>query len=218
MIEDVLGADLEELVSWVDDAAIAVGWDGEQAYGGMVLVPTDVDAASRRLGQLGTFATLAGMDPSSGVSVDEREVAGTTITTIRWDGASAGQMDPMMPMPTSLAIEYTVTEDRALIGIGDRFVERILTLEGSGSLADEERFTGAIDGLGGANHAGAAWLDLAGIRVAIEDAAGPMIDEYDTDGAYERDVQPWLLPLDRIVQVAILDGDVLVQRSALLVE
>jgi hypothetical protein len=54
--------------------------------------------------------------------------------------------------------------------------------------------------------------------VAIEDAASPMIDEYDTDGAYERDIQPWLLPLDRIVQVAILDGDTLVQRSALLVE
>ena len=51
--EGAIGADLEELVRWIDDGAIAIGYDGSQPYGGMVLVPNDVAAAERRLGQLG---------------------------------------------------------------------------------------------------------------------------------------------------------------------
>ena len=57
-MEAALGADLEDLVSWIDDGAIAVGYDGSQPYGGLVLVPNDVEAAQRRLGQLGSFASL----------------------------------------------------------------------------------------------------------------------------------------------------------------
>ena len=37
--EGAIGADLEELVRWIDDGAIAIGYDGSQPYGGMVLVP-----------------------------------------------------------------------------------------------------------------------------------------------------------------------------------
>lgn len=213
MIEAALGADLEELVSWIDDGAVAIGWDGEQPYGGALLVPNDRDAAERRLDQLVTFASLASLDPSSGVTVDEREVAGTTVTTIRWAGADM----ELFTEPTALSIEIAVTDDRALIGIGDRFVERILSPDGS-SLADEARYTDAVADLGAASNAGVAWVDLAGVRAAIEEAAGPMIDEMDGDGAYQRDVLPWLEPLDRLVQVTVVSGDLVVQRSALLVE
>ena len=99
--EGAIGADLEELVRWIDDGAIAIGYDGSQPYGGMVLVPNDVAAAERRLGQLATFASLGALDPSSGVTVDEEEVGGVTVTTISWDDPNA---DPamMLPAPTSL--------------------------------------------------------------------------------------------------------------------
>jgi hypothetical protein len=110
-----------------------------------------------------------------------------------------------------------VTDDRALVGIGDAFVERVLTLEG-GSLADEPRYRDAIADLGAASNAGSTWLDLTGVREAIEAVAEAQMDEIDTDGAYERDILPWLEPLDRLVQVSVLEGDLLVQRSALLVE
>jgi hypothetical protein len=40
----------------------------------------------------------------------------------------------------------------------------------------------------------------------------------DPEGLFEREIEPWLLPLDRMVSVTVLEGDLLVSRSALLVE
>jgi Protein of unknown function (DUF3352) len=218
MVEAALGGDLEELVSWIGDGAVAVGWDGSELFGGTVLIPTDPDAAARRLDQLATFASLAALDPASGISVAEREVAGQTVTTITWEDSGGSEpIDPMLPAPTGVVVEFTVTDDRALIGLGDAFVERVLTLDG-GSLADEARFSDAVDELGGPANAGVTWLDLAGVRAAVDGAMGPMLDAADPEGSYEADLQPWLEPLDRIVSVASLESDLLVQRSALLVE
>jgi len=217
MAEGAIGGDLEELVSWIDDGAIAIGYDGSQPFGGMLLVPNDVAAAERRLDQLATFAGLGALDPASGISVDEEDVDGVTVTTIRWEDPNA---DPamMMPLPASAVVEYAVTDDRAIIGVGDFFVRSVLGLAEADSLASQPRYADAIDELGGAENAGVAWLDLAGTREAIESALGPLITEGDPDGVYESEIQPWLLPLDRFVSVSRLQGDVLVQRAALLVE
>lgn len=215
--EAALGADLEDLVTWIDDGAIVAGWDGTAPYGGLVLVPNDVAAAERRLGQLATFAGLAGMDPSSGVSVSEDEIAGTRVTTIRWEDPNSTEMEGMM-VPTGVAIQYAVTDDRALVGIGETFVGRALELDAADSLAMEPRFSEAIEELGGATNAGAAWLDLAGAREAITTAMAGWIGVMDSEGIFEREVEPWLLPLDRMVAVSVLDGDLLISRSALLLE
>lgn len=215
--ESALGADLEEMVAWIDDGAIVAGWDGTEPYAGLVLVPNDVDAAERRIGQLVTFAGLATMDPSSGISVDEAEIAGATVTTIRWADPSAEPMEGM-PIPTGVSVQVTVTEDRALIGLGEAFVGRVLELDAGDSLASEPRYADAIAEMGPVSNAGVAWLDLAGARAALEEALGPMLETFDPEGAYESEVQPWLLPLDRLVTVTVLDGDTLVQRSALLFE
>jgi hypothetical protein len=216
-VEGAIGADLEELVSWIDDGAIAIGFDGSQPYGGMVLIPNDVAAAERRLGQLSTFAGLGALDPSSGITVDEEDVDGVTVTSIRWEDPNA---DPamMLPTPSSVVVEYAVTDDRALIGIGDLFVRRALALDEADSLAARPRYADAIAELGGNENAGVAWLDLAGTREAIETAFGPMLDEVDPAATYESEIRPWLLPLDRFVSVTRLDGDVMVQRAALLLE
>jgi hypothetical protein len=216
-VEGAIGADLEELVSWIDDGAIAIGFDGSQPYGGMVLIPNDVAAAERRLGQLSTFAGLGALDPSSGITVHEEDVDGVTVTSIRWEDPNA---DPamMLPTPSSVVVEYAVTDDRALIGIGDLFVRRVLALDEAASLAAQPRYADAIAELGGNENAGVAWLDLAGTREAIETAFGPMLDEVDPAATYESEIRPWLLPLDRFVSVTRLDGDVMVQRAALLLE
>ena len=216
MVEAALGADIEELVSWIDDGAIVIGYDGSQPYGGMVLVPNDVEAAERRLGQLATFAGLGATDPTSGISVEEQEVAGATVTTIRWQDPNAGEA--MLPVPTGIVLQYAVTADRALVGVGDGFVARALELDEADSLAAEPRYTSAIDELGGLENAGVTWLDLAGAREAVETAIGPMLEAGDPDGIYGSTIRPWLLPLDRAVSVMRLEGDVLVQRGALVVE
>ncbi len=215
--ESALGADLEEMVARIGDGAIVAGWDGNEPYAGMVLVPNDVAAAQRRIGQLVTFAGLAAMDPGSGITVDEAEMAGATVTTIRWEDPNAMPMEGV-PVPTGVSVQVTVTDDRALVGLGETFVGRVLELDAADSLAAEPRYADAIAELGPTSNAGVAWLDLAGAREAIEQAIGPMLGFIDPDGAYESEVKPWLLPLDRMVTVTVLDGETLVQRSALLIE
>ena len=217
MAEAALGAELPELVAWIDDGAMAAGLDASAPWAGIILVPSDVDAAERRLGQLATFASLAGLDPDAGVTVTESEIAGEEVTTIRWSGpddleAFAG------PMAGGIVIEYTVTDDRAIIGIGDAFVRQVLELDEADSLAADARYAATIGELGGASNAGVAWLDLAGTRAAVTDAMASMMGMLDPEGEFAASVEPWLLPLDRFASVTILDGDVPVQRAALFVE
>lgn len=213
-MESALGADLEELVSWIGDGAVVIGYDGIAPYGGMVLVPNDMDAAQRRLSQLGSFASLAASDPLSGLSVEEGDVAGVTVTTVRWMPSE----EMMLPVPVGVVIEYALTDDRALIGIGDGFVQRVLELDVADSLASMPRYADAVAELGGVENVGVVWFDLAGTREALETALGPMIDSGDPDGVYETEIRPWLLPLDRFVAVSRLEADVLVQRAALTLE
>jgi hypothetical protein len=217
--EAALGADLEEMVAWIDDGAIAAGWSADGPWGGLVLVPSDVDAAERRLGQLATFAGLAALDPSSGISVDESEVAGETVTTIRWQApASDPSLDFGMQPVDGLSVQYTVTEDRAIIGIGEAFVADVLELADGDALADEERYTATIDALGGADNAGTVWVDLAGTVDAIVTAIEPMMPMMDPEGEFAASIEPWLRPFDRYAAVSVVEGDVVVQRAVVVVE
>jgi len=216
MFEAALGTDVEDFFAWIGDAGIAAGWDGSEAYVGMVIEPTDRDVAEQRLEQLAGFARLATLDPSSGLSVDESEVAGTTVTTIRWEDPTMVP-DPTVPVPTGLAVEFAVTDDRALIGLGDRFVDRALELDPADSLARNDRFTDAVDAFGGSDNASVAWMDLRALRETIEAQVLPIAEAAGFDD-YESEIMPWLEPLDRIVGVSRLEGGLLVQRGGLLVD
>jgi Protein of unknown function (DUF3352) len=219
--EAALGAELEELVRWIGDGAMVAGWDGTSPYAGLVLEPIDRDAAERRLDQLLSFARLAATDPSSGLSVDEGDVAGVRVTTLRWADPNAGAPDPMMPMPVpelAVTVQYAMTDEHVLIGIGDGFVARSLGLEPADALAAIPRFSETIAELGGTENAGMAWWDVTGTRVAVEGALQPMLPFIDPDGMYEATVQPWLVPFDRLALVARLEGDLVIQRGALFVE
>ncbi len=220
-MESALGADLEELVSWIDDGAMAIGATGGEPWAGLVLVPNDMAAAQRRLGQLGTFAGLAALDPSSGLAVSEEDVDGVSVTTITWTDPNAfpdAGMDMGMPTFGGLVVEYAVTDDRAVVGFGDAFVRRALALGAGEALAAEARYADAVEEFGGAENAGVVWLDFAGVREAVEDALGPLIEAGDPEGMYASEIRPWLLPLDRFVSVTRVDGDVTIQRGALLFE
>lgn len=219
--EGALGAELEELVAWIDDAALVAGWGADAPWAGAVIVPTDPATAERRLGQLATFAGLAALDPSSGLSVEETEVAGATVTTIRWQDPSADPdmgMDMGVPMLAGVSVEFTVTGERAIIGLGEGFVARVLELEDGASLAAEDRYAAAVDELGGPDNAGTVWLDLAGTRDALLAAMGPMLEMMDPEGSFLDELEPWLAPLDHLAAVTIVEGDLLVQRAALVVE
>ncbi len=210
--EAALGAEMKELVAWIDDGALVAGWpQGGDPYAGLVLVPSDQDAAERRMEQLGTFARLATMDPSMGVSVEEGDVAGVSVTTLRWTGPEQGS--EMMPLPVAgFSLQYAVTDSRVLIGIGETFVGRALGLNSADSLGSEPRYLDAVASLGGPDAAGVTWVDLA----AVADAATAAMADFGVDLETDHGIEAWLAPLDRIVGASRLEGEVLVQRSVLL--
>ena len=188
-IEAALGGRLDELFSWIGGGAVAAGWDGEQPYVGMVLEVTDADAATQRLRQLQNLLSLVTMDPSAEVEVTTETVAGVEVTSIRFTtttptfGSDAGE--------TEAVIQYAMDGEHVLIGVGDRFVGRALQLAPGDSLADDARYRAAIDRFGGDDNMGAFFLDLVGLREAVESAAGEMLPpEYTTE------VQQYLEPLD----------------------
>jgi hypothetical protein len=214
--EAALGAGLDELVAWIDDAAMVGGWDGDQPYGGLILIPSDPSEAERRIDSLLTVARVATLDPTSGIAISEETVSGAEVTTIRFDvpelGVDAG--GPTM----GLAVQVAVSDTRVVIGLGDRFVRTVLELDASESLGADDRYTTTVAQLGGDANVATAWVDLAGIREALEgalDGAG-LLDGGIFD--YEADVQPWLLPLDRVASVSRLEGDLLIQHAVLVVE
>jgi hypothetical protein len=214
LAEAALGADLEELVSWIGDGAFVAGWDGTQWYGGMILVPTDMEAAERRLGQLASFAELAALDPSSGVSVTTAEHESGTVTTIRWQPPADALAGAAFLAPDGVLVEFVVTDTRVIVGIGDAFVGRVLAVDATGSLAVNPGYIDAVAALGGSTNAATTWIDLIRAREALE---GTLATTEAHEG-YVANVRSWLIPLQRLVSVARLEGDLVLTRAILFVD
>jgi hypothetical protein len=213
--EAVLGANLEELVSWIGDGAIAIGYDGEEPYGGIVLKASDPDAAATRVEGLLSLARLSVMDPSIGVTVTESTVGDVEVTTIHWEEPAAAEGFSMLPV-SGVSLQVAVDGDRVLIGAGERFVTRVLELDAADSLAQSERFATAIGNLGGTNNVGSVWLDLRGAREAVEAAVpAEMLSGF---ADYEADVKPWLVPFDYVASVSRVDGDRVLTRMLVAVD
>lgn len=196
-IEDALGGDLESFVDWIGDGGMAAGWDGAQPYAGLVLIPNDADAARQRLGQLVALAQL-GEGRADGLSISDEQVDGVTVTTFHFG-------------PSGFAVQYAVTDERVLIGFGDRFVKNALKVTESDSLAASARYRQAIDQVGGAANAGAMYLDLAALRGALESGLPA-----DARSDYEA-ARPYLEPFDYVAGTTRADGDLMIGRMAIVV-
>jgi hypothetical protein len=205
--EAALGADLADFVSWIGSGAVAAGWDGEEPYGGLVLEATDPAAAAQRLGQLRALVELAAMDPSTQVVVSTTSIGGAQVTTIR---VSTDMMGGGLPV-SEVVVQYALDDETALIGFGDRFVERALGMGDGQSLADADRYADAIDRFGGSDNAGAIFLDLVALRETLEAELGAL----DTSGVYEAQVKPYVEPLDYFAGVTRVEGDSVVARYGL---
>ena len=103
-----------------------------------------------------------------------------------------------------------------LIGVGETFVGRALALDSGSSLAAQARFSSAVAEMGGSTNAGMTWVDLAGAMAAVEAQLGTIDEMFGTPDVSE--AMAWLDPLDQVISVSRLDGDLLVQRAAIIVE
>lgn len=198
----------EGLVGWMGDAGVALARDGDGIHGGLIFRPTDRARAENLLTNLRNLASLGGA--SMGLTVRDEDHAGTPVTIIDvgdWRdlaGAAAGSAMPGTDLPEGrLEIAYAVTDDVVVLGIGPSFVRASLDAGSSDSLADDDRYRNLLEQVGAENTA-SLWLDMVAVRELVE-----QLGTTDPEGfaAYERDVKPYLLPIDSIIQATVRDGD-----------
>jgi hypothetical protein len=208
-VEGLLGTGLEDYLDWLGDAAIAVELSGDTPTGGLLGTVSDSDTADRRLTQLVTLLKLAGMSGGQ-VSVSESDHAGVTITTIKIDTAATGVDAPV----SEVGISFALKGDLFVLSPDKSFVEKTLDGPGSATLAASPRFSEAVTAAGGPNVAQLTYVDLAAIR---EFATG-VLPAVERD-RYERDIKPYLEPLDVLVGANVQGGpDEVLNRTLLIVK
>ena len=184
----------DAIVGWMGEAGVAVTRDGDSIGGGIVVAPTDKAAAERLLTQLRGFADLAG--GAAGIKITDETYNGTTITVIELGGIgglAGAATDGALTVPSDLKISYAVTDNVVVIGYGTEFTKGVIDAAAGDSLADTSRFAAALKQVG-AEHASLFWLDVAGIRDAIETQLPA-----DQKTRYEADAKPYLQALDSVI-------------------
>jgi len=202
------------LLGWMGDAGIAVARNGDGIHGGLIFTPTDRAEAERLLGTLRSFAQLGGAQ--AGIQIRDEDHNGTTVTIL--DAGDIGDLvnmgmgmgmggAPGLPpgtVPEGRAeIAWAATDQVVVIGVGPSFVRAVLDAGSGSSLADNARYQ-ALIGQVGADNSGSFWLDITGIRELAEQfAAG----DSESLAQYEREIQPYVLPLDAMVSATRVDGE-----------
>ena len=137
-------------------------------------------------------------------------VAGAEVTTLRID--LSGAMDLGLPASDSaVAVQWAVDGDRVLIGVGDRFVGRVLQLDQADSLAASDRFTAATGRYPGQN-ASTMFLDVAGLDGVLGSTIGA------DAGQGFADVDTVLSAFDYVLVDGRVEGGVVADRVAVVLK
>ncbi len=124
----------DKALGWIGETAIVVDRDGSTPRGGIVIAPKDRAAADQLATQIKNFAVLAG----SSVSLHDEPYAGTTITIADLGGASSLNL-PSVLSGDRIELAWAITDQVAVIGLGDGFVKQVLDTTTDTSLASSSR-------------------------------------------------------------------------------
>ncbi len=196
-------------IGWIGDTAVVINVADGTPEGGLIIVPTDKDAATRLFTSLRTLIGLGG--GQAGVTIRDEPYAGTTITIVDLGDAAGlagmaglGSGAAAIPLPTGrVEIAFAVTDKVVVIGSGPAFVRHVLDTTSATSLASNDRYK-ALAGRAGTGSV-SSFVDIAAIRGLIEKAvvgAGPA-----ALAAYEKDVKPYLAPFDALYASSSVGGD-----------
>ncbi len=218
-LEAVLGTPLASYLDWAKDAALVVTLRNSGAHGGLVATTTDAAAGQARLTQLTTLLRLAEGQAGGAVSVTEQPYAGTTITTVTLDLSALPSLAGLPSLPavgpsasaapqasaggTRVSLSYAFKDDVFVLGLDEAFVKAVLDVGADSSLAKQARYTEAVAAAGGPSATAILYADLTAWRTFLESKL-PASQK----AAYESDVKPYLVPLDRLVAVGTIDQDV----------
>jgi hypothetical protein len=103
-------------------------------------------------------------------------------------------------VPTSIA--FAIKDGVLVFGLGESYVKRLLDLPREQSLAGSQRFADAVKAAGGPATSGLMWADIAAVRALIEEKA--LTGE--ARSSYDKEIKPYLVPLDQFVSVGVQDG------------
>lgn len=193
----------EGALGWWGDAAVVISKDSTGSVGGGLLIkPSDADAAKRTIDTLRSFVVLAG--GQAGVELRDVAHGDATITVVDF-GEAVESTGGTIPPGVKAELAYAVTADVVVIGYGEAFVADVLDAGPGPSLADDGRFTSLVKRVGEEN-IGLSFVDVKAIRELIEPLVKPMAPQ-EQWAFYEREVLPYLLPLDAFISSARIDGD-----------
>ncbi len=202
MFGQLLGTPLGDYFDFLDDAALGVTYTDGKIGGGIVASVDDETVASQRIDRLLGLVAFGGAT-GLGITTDEVDHDGVKVTQI----TLAGRAGDLPAMSFSVA----VSGGRLYAGMDD-FVINALDRSASDSLSSNVAFQKVL-GAGGSDNAGLFFIDLAGLRTAIE----TLIPEASRP-SYDAEMMPFLAPLTSLASVSHADGDILVNDTYLYVE
>ncbi|HTS15816.1 MAG TPA: hypothetical protein VMH24_09105, partial [Candidatus Sulfotelmatobacter sp.] len=160
--------------------------------GGLVATTTDATTGPARLTQVLTLLKLAAGQGGPAISATQAPYAGTTITSLTVTlPAGTGTNGPQ-------TIAYAFKDDLFVLGVGDAFVKSVLDTTSATSLGSDARYSAALSAAGGPTDSSVVYADLTAIRGLVE-ASLPAAQK----AAYTSDVQPYLAPFDRFIDVRV---------------
>lgn len=199
----VLGG-FDATIGWWGDTAVVVSQtDGGVIGGGLVIQNRDAAASSRLFTTLEGFLALAG--GGSGVTVKSEDHNGTKVTILDLS-AVPGMSTTGLPPGYKPEFAWATNKDITVLGYGANFVKAVLDSGPGNSLADDARFKALLNRVGGQNMA-TFFLDVNGIRTAVEPIAQSLVDP-SAWTRYTTEIQRYLTPLDAFVGSLRKDGNV----------
>jgi len=198
-IEGLLGTKIPDAFGWVKDAGVVVTATGGVPQGGLVATTSDAATGQARLTQVLTLLQLAKGQGGPAITTSDAPYAGTTITSVTVDLATdVGTVDSTGAVPTSVTLAYAFKGQLFILGVGDAFVKAVLDTTSATSLASDGRYSAALSAAGGPTDSSVVYADLTAIRGLVE-AQIPAAEK----ASYTSDVQPYLVPFDRLVSVRV---------------
>ncbi len=202
-IGEMLGTPAQDYLDFVQDVGVSVDYANGKLGVGLVATVDDENVARTRVTQLLSMVRLAA-GSGSGMSVDEQQHGDVTITVLHITGSSPA-LPGMATLPGAgmpdIALGVAVANGQLLIGLDD-FVANALDRQAADSLAANPKFKAAAATAG--DNSGIGFLDIAGIRSALEQAMPAGADRTD----YEQNVKPFLAPLNYVLWYGVTDGDI----------
>jgi hypothetical protein len=203
-IEQLIGTSPQAYFDFVDDAAFGLTLADGKLGGGLVATVDDENVARTRVERLLSIARLGGIGLGGGLTVEEVDHNGVTVTVIR---LGAG----LLPVGEAPSIAIAVSGGRVYLGIDD-FVTGALDRAAADSLSVAPRFQAALSAAGNDN-AGVVYLDIGALRAHFE----ATIPGYD-HAKYDAEVKPFLAPVTHFVVINRNDNGIGDSHAFLYVE